>query len=79
MGPAGLKIIRKKDFNLFLVPFLIITNMFLFINNPGLYFTHDVLQAEKPKKSVISVNVQSRKNVLILHRSDAYWDIQSGP
>lgn len=38
---------------------MVITNMFLFINHPGLYFTHDVLQGEKTLKKKKSVNVST--------------------
>lgn len=44
----------KKISNLFVVPFKVITDMFLFINHPGLYFTHDVLQAKKTWKENVS-------------------------
>lgn len=45
------------DSNLFVIPIVVITDMFLFIDHPCLDFTHDVLQAKETIKK--RTNIQT--------------------
>ncbi len=70
MGPAGLKIIRKR-FQPLSRSIPDNNGHVSFHQQPRtLFYTWCPASRETEKKSVISINVQSRKNVLILHKSD---------